>query len=139
MYTECVIGCSLKPSDKEKAILDYLMIAFDGQDTAPIPEGIPPEFLSTRISWMLRAGGSYYFGSPSGEVTLNLDTISQEYRFSARFNIKNYNNEIETFLAWLEPMVTQGSGQDHLYAYSIYEEAKEPTLYYKKSLNNIEQ
>lgn len=59
-----------------------------------------------------------------------LDHIDKRYHISTRSNIKNYEDEIETFLEWIKPYVENGSGSRELYAIVMYEEASKPTLYY---------
>jgi hypothetical protein len=49
---------------------------------------------------------------------------------STRSNIKNYKQEIETFLEWIKPYINGGSGSRNMYAIVIYEEQDEPTIYY---------
>lgn len=61
-----------------------------------------------------------------------LDDIDKRWHISTRSNIKNYNNEIQTFLEWIKPYIVCGSGSKDLYAITIYQEDKEPKLYYLK-------
>ena len=43
---------------------------------------------------------------------------------------ETYNDEIETFLGWIKPFISSGSGTKEMYAIVIYEESEEPTIYY---------
>lgn len=58
------------------------------------------------------------------------DDIGKNWCLSSRSNIKNYNNEIDTFLRWIKPHIASGSGTNEMYAIVIYEESKRPTIYY---------
>ncbi len=75
-------------------------------------------------------GCSYYFGVSSPVSQLWYDDISRQWILSSRSNIKNYENEIETFLKWIKPYISSGSGNREMYAIVIYEDTDEPTIYY---------
>lgn len=126
MYTECILGCLLKSETPDK-VIETLKVLLEGGELPS--EGVPE---GDRISWMFRSDGSYYFGTQSGTRDFTFDEISQGWRLSARFNIKNYSMEIENFLEWLHPWIEQGSGERDFYAIVTYEEASEPTIYYLK-------
>lgn len=121
MYTELIIGCLLR-KDTPKEVISTLEWMFRDNENEPEPDNLPGK--GTRVRWMFRSAGSY-FGSPSGERKLIYDEICEAYRLSGRFNIKNYEHEIETFLDWLEPFVDQGSGAKEIWAMHIYEEDDE--------------
>lgn len=87
----------------------------------PLPEG--------RCEWLFR-GGSYYFAINNPVNKMWLDNIDKCYHISTRSNIKNYSNEIETFLEWIKPHIESGSGNRDMYAIVIYEDCSEPIIYY---------
>ena len=125
MYTELVLGCSIKNVPSVITAIHWLLDSGKNKTNRPsiLPQG-------ERIDWMFNSGGSYYFGANSGEYKFEYDNISDCYRFNARFNIKNYDNEIQKFLDWLKPYIEQGSGSREWYAAVTYEEDDEPTIYY---------
>jgi len=58
------------------------------------------------------------------------DDISKSWHLSTRSNIKNYEQEIQTFLEWIKPYIDGGSGGRDMYAIVIYEEQEELDIYY---------
>ena len=124
MYTELIFGAKLK-KDTPKDIIESLKYIIGYREEKPknftLPEG--------RCEWLLR-GESYYFAISNPVCEMWLDSICNQYRISTRSNIKNYENEIETFLEWIKPYISGGSGCRDMYAIVIYEESDEPTIYY---------
>lgn len=124
MYTELIFGASLKEDTPNNVInaLKYMIgdIA-DKPLNFPLPNG--------RCEWLFR-GGSYYFGVNNSVSKMWYDDISKGWHISTRSNIKNYENEIETFLEWIKPYIESGSGQREFYAIVTYEEQSAPTIYY---------
>ena len=123
MYTELIFGVKLKKDTPENVIntLKYM--------TGLISE-IPKDY-----QWEIHKrnpllGGSYYFAISNPSPNMSFDKISNEWQVNTRGNIKNYENEIEDFLKWIKPFISQGSGYKEMYAITIYEEANEPTIYY---------
>jgi hypothetical protein len=132
MYTELILGAKLK-ENTPKNVIDTLewMCRQDNNRLDTPPKDFPFP-LEGRYRWMLH-GGSYYFGVTHGvEPYFEFDRISNAWIIATRSNLKNYSNEIETFLAWLKPHIEQGSGNREFYAIVTYEEASEPTIYYLK-------
>lgn len=124
MYTELIFGASLKKDTPNEVIesLKYMMGEIEEKPKFyPLPEG--------RCEWMFR-GGSYYFGVHNAVSKFWQDDISKSWVLSTRFNIKNYEDEIDTFLNWIKPYIESGSGNRDMYAIKIYEEQSEPTVYY---------
>lgn len=124
MYTELIFGASLKketPNDVIQALRFMLGETEDKPENFPLPEG--------RCEWLFQ-GGSYYFGISEPVCKMWFDSITNQWSISTRSNIKNYGNEIETFLNWIEPYIESGSGYRDMYAIVTYEEDSEPTIYY---------
>jgi len=121
MYTELILGCSLKRDTPAEVI----------QTIRNLVNGTPQSADSFKTTGRnpLR-GGSYYFGVISTEPEFWFDDIRQAWILSSRGNIKNYEREIESFLTWLQPYIDRGSGSNEMYAIVMYEEATEPTIYY---------
>ena len=123
MYTELIFGASLKEETPKQVIdtLKYILGQIEERpNDFPLPEG--------RCEWLLR-GGSCYFGVNSAVSKLWFDDISKQWVISTRSNIKNYEEEIETFLRWIKPWIESGSGSREMYAIVTYEEG-EPEIYY---------
>jgi hypothetical protein len=124
MYTELIFGASLKKETPTQVIdaLKYINGEIEEKPKDfPLPEG--------RCEWMFRSG-SYYFGISDGVTKLWQDDQTKRWLLCARFNIKNYEDEIDTFLNWIKPYIESGSGNREMYAIKMYEEQDEPTIYY---------
>jgi hypothetical protein len=124
MYTELIFGANLKKDTPDQVInaLKYMIGEIEEKPiNFPLPEG--------RCEYLLRAG-SYYFGVTVSVSSLRYDKITESWVISSRSNIKNYANEIEMFLEWIEPYIEHGSGLRDMYAIVIHEQQSEPTIYY---------
>jgi TFIIF-interacting CTD phosphatase-like protein len=124
MYTELIFGASLKKETPSEVIetLKYMI----GESKSK-PDGYP--FPDGRHEYMLESS-SYYFGVSEPLSKMWYDEISHDWRMSTRSNVKNYENEIESFLNWIKPYISYGSGSNNMYAIVIYEESETPTIYY---------
>ena len=124
MYTELIFGAELKKDTPNEVIeaLKYMLGETETKPTNfPLPDG----------TWeRLFCGGSYYFAVNKAVNKMWFDDISRSWRLSTRSNIKNYDQEIQTFLEWIEPYIYGGSGSRDMYAIVIYEVSAEPTIYY---------
>lgn len=124
MYTELIFGAKLKKDTPNEVIeaLEYMLEEIKTKPTNfPLRDG--------GCEWLFQ-GGSYYFAVNNSVNKMWLDNIDKQYHISTRSNIKNYKNEIETFLEWIKPHIESGSGNRDMYAIVIYEEQDEPTIYY---------
>lgn len=122
MYTELVMACELKNNVPEDVIetLKYMTGKIDYLATVPIHD----LFQTSRWEWMLRSS-SYYFDGITNSI-LKYDDISKTYRLTVRCDLKNYDNEIQEFLNWIQPY----SNTYGFVGYTRYEEAENPTLIY---------
>jgi len=128
MYTEIIIGCRLKrdtPEEVIESLQELLKIDDEGTEDYNFPEH--EFFKSERFRWMFFSA-SYYFGTPPHRV-LERDSLDEAWQFSTRSNLKNYDNEIQKFIDWIKPYVEDGSGQNDIFAMSMYEESEEFTVY----------
>lgn len=125
-YTELIFGAQLKENTPNDVIETVKWLLSPNQTSTPL---FPESWKQTRISWMFKSGGSYYFGAQSGNSYFTFDEISKSWRLSARFNIKNYDGEIEKFLEWIKPWIEQGSGNREFYAIVTTEDG-EPKFYH---------
>lgn len=131
MYTELIFGASIK-KDAPKEVINTLHYLVNGKK---IYEDVEIEKSVTDSRNVINGGGSYYFGVCNGVAKMWFDDIRKEWVVSARHNIKNYKDEIETFLEWIKPFIESGSGSRNMYAIKISEEQSEPTIYYLYDAN----
>ena len=127
MYTELIFGAELK-SDTPIDVINTLKYLVGDID-------IPSNLLYTEDRNPLM-GGSYYFGVNTSVTKMYFDEISDAWVLSSRANIKNYGNEIETFLEWIKPFIDKGSGNREMYAVVIYEDQEIPSIYYLNDGDN---
>ena len=125
MYTELILGCSLKENTPNEVIE---VLKFMCGQTEEKPLNFPFKD-GSRIEWMLR-GGSAYFPCNHCEFSLG-EFYKNTWTLNTRSNIKNYSLEIQEFLEWLKPYVYGGSGINNMYAIVMYEEDEKPKMYYK--------
>ncbi len=123
-HTELIFGAVLREDTPDKVIeaLNYMLGKIEEK-----PRGFP--LPSGRCEGLFQYG-SYPFAVDRPICKMWLDDTFEEYHISIRSNIKNYNNEIETFLKWIRPYIQRGSGSRDMYAIVIHEEQAEPTIYY---------
>lgn len=129
MYTEIYFCAELKelPEDVEKTIFWLIENEYcDGKK----PDFLPSHefFTSERFDFLL-IGTSCYFPEVE-KVIFKKCEYTKKYTLFFKSSIKNYDGEIEKFLDWIEPYIMHGSGIKDMYAYTIYEEAEEPIIYY---------
>jgi hypothetical protein len=134
-YTELIFGAALKQNTPSE-VIDTIKWLLDKGDKTGFPAILPQNLKDTRLSWMFNSGGSYYFGSNSGYSEFKYDEIGKFWRLNARFNIKNYENEIEGFLEWIKPYLEQGSGEREFYAIVTTEDG-EPKIYYLNETDSL--
>lgn len=121
MYTELIFGASLR-TDTPQGVIDtlrYMIGDIEEPETVLFNEGRNP-----------LGGGSTYFGVCDPVCRMWFDDIKKEWIISTRSNVKNYDNEIEKFLAWIKPYIQNGSGERKMYAIVTYEQSVESTIYY---------
>lgn len=122
MYTELIFGASLKEDTPKEVLstINYILGNSNKPENFPLPEG--------RCESLFRHS-SYYFGVSKPVNSFIFDDISNCWILSIRCNVKNYNNEIETFLTWIKPYIDNGSGVNNIYAITIFEEDSSPIIY----------
>lgn len=126
MYTELHFNAQLK-RDTPKQVIDTL--AYMNWQVQDEPSILPKHELFGKSRWdfMLRCSSSYFALSPASSV--DWDEDSRCYYLHVRCNLKNYNDEIESFLDWIMPYIDSGG---ECLGYYRYEEENDPTLIYKK-------
>lgn len=125
MYTEFHFNVELKP-DTPESVMAILRYMTEGGEEAPPP--VPadvPLFSCGRWSHMLRSDSFYFDMIPHSIVAKKSPTVGDWY-LSVRCNLKNYDGEIQKFVAWIMPYIhTRG-----FLGFSRYEECDDPTLIY---------
>ena len=130
MYTELVVSTRIVDDPEAINVLKLMTSThLDGPVESEIPDH--PLFKTDRWSYMLRSG-SYYF-VPTASTLLEYDDIGKNWSFINRSDFKNYDNEINLFLDWLDPYIDASDGE--MIGYSRYEESEEPTIRYKGAVS----
>jgi len=130
MYTELHFNAELN-RDIVPGIIKILKHMMSEFHHLPEPAILLPDielFQGNGWCYMMQCD-SYYFRADT-HSTLRFDDIGNAYILCIRCNLKNYGNEIENFIDWIDP---------HLYAepgdflgFHRYEEDETPTLIHKK-------
>ncbi len=129
MYTELHYNVSLK-KETPRNIIDTLKEMLNFDDEPKPKKDLPNHVLFTLPRWKLMLQcDSYYFDSETNS-TLKFDEITKHFYLNVKCNLKNYSNEIEQFVDWLNPHVDCYDG-DFL-GFHRYEESNTPTLIFKK-------
>lgn len=148
MHTEFIFGCKLSKDTPKECLdsLDYVIngeeghsyirwnsktnkIEVDKYERTTLQEDIDA-FIEKWDLWNLFKCSSYSFGSANPIGKFYLDGNYDNYHISTRADLKNYGGQIENFIEYIKPYVTQGSGCYHnIFAYVQYEEEEFPTLY----------
>lgn len=123
MYTELNIGVNLIP-ETPKNIIEILEYMLGENENDNIETTNHPLFLTDRWRYMLRCD-SYYFDSRT-DSSMSKDDITKRYELNVRCNLKNYDNEIDLFLNFIQPYLDTFG----FLGYTRYEEYDEPTLIY---------
>lgn len=121
MYTELNIAVNFKKLG-EPEVYALRRMTEDYETNVPLPDH--PLFHAERWDYMLRCS-SYYFAGPT-HCIFKFDKSLDGWQLSVRSSFKNYDEELEKFLSWIEPLVEQNG----FAGYSRYEECDEPTLIY---------
>ena len=125
MYTELNLGLALI-EDIPDEVVDVLRYMLNDQTelVTELPSHPLFEFETCRWSYMLQCD-SYYFDART-DSSMVFDDIDKKYHLNVRSNLKNYDNEIEEFLNFLEPYIDTFG----FIGYMRYEEDEDPTLIY---------
>lgn len=120
MYTEAVIKAEFEVSDLDenaRAVLDYLF-----SPDSPKPEALPEHKFFSCPRWEFVGNCSSYYHHPE-VVTSYFENYGTVYLFT-RFDLKNYDGEIDLFIDWISPYV----GDVTCLGYQWYEESEKPEL-----------
>lgn len=134
MYTKVNLILPIK-KETNKNILNIIIALFEGDglyDLIAKNLNIPEHefFKENNKIWFPDSGGSYSFtGTVNSRIRYdNLNEYAMVLHIDTDF--KNYNNEINKFLDWIEPYIDLSD--DTFLGYSLYEEFTNPTLYFYK-------
>jgi hypothetical protein len=130
MYTELHYNASLK-SNTPISILNTLRVMVgDAHREDYLDVDLDVDFLDIgRIEYMLRCN-SYCFDADT-HSTLKYDHIIEAHYLCVRCNLKNYDQEIQRFIKWIDPYVDKLEGS--FLGFYRYEEDETPTLIYKEA------
>lgn len=127
MYTELIFGATLK----EKTpiyVTDALNCVINDNVNVNLSDEAK-QFIDEYSLQKLIYGSSYYFGAHDNKPSCVFDKIANRWCISFRANCKNYQGEIEKFIAFITPYIEYGSGPTNIFAIVQYEEDDYPTLY----------
>jgi hypothetical protein len=127
MYTEFHYNVELR-KDTPPQVIDVLefMVGERGVDPPPTPDD--PFFQAPRWRYLFTMDSAYF--AADTHSTLRWDELFGAWFLNVRSNLKNYDGEIEKFVAWIDPYVDAYAG-DFLGFYR-YEETEDPTLIRKR-------
>lgn len=131
MYTEFHFNAALKEDTPKEVIevLEYMVSDEpDKYDIRPVAPNHSFFSKSKSWNWMLLKD-SHYFAADTTS-TLRFNSVINTYYLCIRCNLKNYNNEIEDFVDWINPYIDAKT--DDFLGFSRYEKSKEPTIIRKK-------
>ena len=123
MYTELNLGLALI-KDVPDEIIDILRYMLNDQIELVMAPQNHPLFETCGWKYVLRCD-SYSFDAHT-DSSMTFDDIDKKQHLNGRSNLKNYDNEIEEFLNFLEPYIDTFG----FIGYMRYEEDEDPTLIY---------
>lgn len=125
MYTELVLVTKVR-GDAPAEVIEALKIMCSNKtkDNSELPQIDHPFFKLGRAAWMFQ-NNSYYF-VPASVSQFEWNAIGKFWTLIVRCDLKNYEDEIDTFVDWLTPYLYAYEG-DHL-GHQRYEEEQRPTL-----------
>lgn len=130
MFTEFHFNVGLV-QDVPNNILDILrfMISEDREKDESLLE-LPshPLFDTTKWKWMLLCDSRYF--SAETISTLYKANLGKDYYLCIRCNLKNYDNEIEKFVDWVNPYID--AKPNAFLGFSRYEKSENPDIIRKK-------
>jgi len=129
MYTEFHFNAILRKDIPQKIINLLKDMIYHDREYEEINIPLHPLFTNSQRWYGMLTCDSYYFAADTVS-TLRFDDIAEQYFLCIRCNLKNYSNEIENFVDWIDPYLSHDSG-DFL-GFSRYEESEDPEIIRKK-------
>lgn len=127
-YTSLVISARLRP-DMPIEYLDSLKALISGEIEIV-------DLLGGKVHRNPLRGSSAY--SPEGARSLQQTTHPSGWTLNVVSSTKNYDQEIELFLEWIRPYVSDGHGELGWWAIVTREEQHAPTIHYLHSYEHGE-
>ncbi len=124
MYTEFHFNSELREDVPE----DVLVVLRFMLGRSGYPKELPSHelFSSSRWSHMLRSDSPYFDADACS--TLRFDHLTNSYYLCVRCSLKDYDNEISSFVDWITPYLEKSDG-DFL-GFSRYAQVQEPAVFY---------
>jgi len=120
-YTELVLKCAVK-DDIPKEVDNVLKFLFGRDILMDMPEKLPEHPFFKKISWEAIGRSSSYYHIPCP-----VNFYNGKYLFT-RSDLKNYHEEIESFLDWLIPYLCNSPGK--FIGWQFLEQTREPLFIY---------
>lgn len=134
MYTALSLGVELdigKDSDVAE-ILKHMAPNGWGENRYPPPARLIPDHPLFRTScWEYMLNCDSYCFNFTTNMELTWDHIANDYYLSGTCNLKNYNDEIGSFLDWINPYIHPSNCG--FIGWTMYEEDLAPTLIMRRS------
>lgn len=132
MYTELFLSCRIRNDPVAVQVLKF-MSATNCNGNAPgftLPDH--PFFRTQRWTWMFHSASFYFV--PKSVCLFEQDNIDVHtegnWTLIVRCDLKNYSDEIEHLVDWLDQYIDAHDGE--MIGYFRYEEDREPTILYKR-------
>ena len=132
MYKELHFNVELK-KDTPDTVTNVLKHMLGGRQEDPYAPPKHEFFKTSRWNWMFNSD-SFYFKADT-HSTMRYCQTSNAYYLCLRFNVKNYDGEIEKFLDWIMPYVDAFDGD--FFGFFRYEESDAPTLIHFKTRKKV--
>lgn len=127
MYTELVLKCDLI-RDLPDDVVNILIFLFDMRNTEIQDANMlvtPDHAFFKTVRWRMIGRCSSVYHIPE---TFSYFKKENRYLFT-RCDLKNYDNEIDLFMQWLDPYLDHNPGE--FLGWVWYEEYDSPTFIYK--------
>jgi len=124
MYTRFTFWAEVRPDCEALPILQHLANPFPA--TEPPEEWPSHEFFESPRFDSLMVCSSYYHQTSGSQFAY--DDIAKAWMLNIDSSLKNYDGEIEKFLAWFAPF---DSGHAEFRGFYLYEEDDYPTLIHR--------
>lgn len=129
MYTELYLTVGFKENTPNN-VINILKYMCDPKEYVE-PDFLPhDEEFFTKTHWAKFFRNSSHNFAPASTVNLWYNDIAKGWFLTLRCDLKNYDNQIGSFLKWIMPYVYVYGGSHSHIGHIRYEEDREPTLLY---------
>jgi len=129
MYTELYISALVKVSGRDKEAFLRLFTNENTDNQLAAFADLHDAFKLSRVQFGMIPGGCSHYFVPMSTCQCEWNEIADAYCLTFRCDLKNYEDEIETFMDWLMPHIDAEPGE-HI-GHMRYENDDAPTLLYK--------